>query len=233
MAYALGLRKPNFRDLASFMPRILSPVEIDQFRDRLCDAAERRFADHGAEAVTIRELAADIGVSPMTPYRYFKDKEAILAAVRARAFDRHAEALEHAYAQSAPPARAGAIAEAYVRFALENPEAYKLMFDITQPNEADYPDLVRAGRRSRRTMTLQLRDEIDAGQLVGDPDFIGHMYWAALHGVLMLHFSGKLAGEMDARALIVSLLATLDRGLLGGRSRVGAGLGAEGLSLAS
>jgi AcrR family transcriptional regulator len=201
------------------MPRILSPDEIAGFRGRLCDAAEGLFAERGTEAVTIRELAAAIGVSPMTPYRYFKDKDAILAAVRARAFDRHAEALERAYRDSAPHARPGALAEAYVRFALEHPQAYRLMFDISQPSESDYPDLMRAGERSRATMSLHLRDEVAAGRLAGDPTFIAHIYWAALHGVLMLHFSGKLSVGIDPRGLIVASLAALDGGLLGGAER--------------
>ncbi len=41
----------------------------------------------------MRQLAAELGCSPMTPYRYFKDKDEILAAVRAAAFDRFSEAL--------------------------------------------------------------------------------------------------------------------------------------------
>ena len=82
------------------MPRNLSPADIADFRERLCNAAERLFAEHGVEAVTMRQLADAIGVSPMTPYRYFKDKDAILAAARARAFDRHADALEQAYEAS-------------------------------------------------------------------------------------------------------------------------------------
>ena len=198
------------------MPRTLSQKDIDDFRERLCDAAEHLFADRGAEAVTIRELAAAVGVSPMTPYRYFKDKDAILAAVRARAFDRHAEALEAAFADAREKGggRGGALAEAYIRFAEENPEAYKLMFDVRQPSAGDYPDLVRAGSRSYRTMTLQLSDQIDAGRLSGDPEKIGQMYWAALHGPLMLQLSGLLDRKV-ARALIHDLLATLDKGLWG------------------
>ncbi len=224
------------------MPRNLSPADIAEFQDRLCDAAERLFAEHGAEAVTIRQLAGEVGVSPMTPYRYFKDKAAILAAVRARAFDRHAEVLERAFAEGGPDplVRAAAIAEAYIRFALDNPQAYRLMFDIRQDDEADHPDLVRAGERSRRTMTLHLEDEIAAGRLTGDPDFIGHMYWAALHGALMLHFSRKLPRTLDVRTLIVALLATLDRGVFAPwrpASRGDAGVRASpdegGLSLAS
>ena len=215
------------------MPKVLSSAEIADFRDRLCDAAERMFAEHGAETVTIRQLAAAVGVSPMTPYRYFADKEAILAAVRARAYDRHAELLEQAYAQAAPADRAAAIAEAYVRFALDNPEAYKLMFAFSQPNEANYPDLVRAGERSRRTMMLQLKDEMEARRIVGDPVLIAHTYWAALHGPLMLHFAGKLPKGLDARTLVFSLLAALDRGTLqSAQSRMPAPeIRAEGLSL--
>ncbi|HSZ53525.1 MAG TPA: TetR/AcrR family transcriptional regulator [Caulobacteraceae bacterium] len=198
------------------MPRTLSQTDIEDFRERLCDAAEHLFAERGAEGVTIRELAAAVGVSAMTPYRYFKDKDAILAAVRARAFDRHAEALEAAYAAagSDPAARPGALADAYVRFAEENPEAYKLMFDVRQPSAGDYPELVRAGSRSYRTMTLQLSEKAAEGALPGDPEKIGQMYWAALHGPLMLQMSGLLDRE-TARTLIHDLLATLDKGLWG------------------
>ena len=190
------------------MPKNLSPADIADFRERLLDAAERLFAEHGAEAVTIRQLAEAIGVSPMTPYRYFKDKDAILAAARARAFDRHADALEQAYEASDgrdPLARSEVVGTAYVRFALENPEAYKLMFDTKQPNAWEYADLKRAGERSRATMTQHLRDMAAAGILKGDPDLIGHLYWSAVHGPLMLHFSGLLLPEYGALTLIERL----------------------------
>jgi AcrR family transcriptional regulator len=198
------------------LPRILSSQDVEDFRDRLCDAAERMFAERGAEAVTIRELAAAVGVSPMTPYRYFKDKDAILAAVRARAFDRHAQALEDVFEATAHDGRArpAALAEAYIRFAEDNPEAYKLMFDVSQPSAWDYPDLLRAAQRSRRTMSLHLVEETSGGRLQGDPDFISHMYWSALHGPLMLELSG-LIDRAQARALITGLLVTLDKGLWG------------------
>jgi AcrR family transcriptional regulator len=194
---------------ARALPKNLSDRDIADFRERLCDAAERLFAEHGTEAVTIRQLAGALSVSPMTPYRYFKDKDAILAAVRARGFDRHAQALERAYHETPPEGRGAAIGEAYVRFALENPEAYKLMFDVRQDNEGQYPDLVRAGERSRRTMTLYLTDLIAAGRWKGDAQLVGHMFWAALHGPLMLQFSGKLPDSYDARILIDALTAAV------------------------
>jgi AcrR family transcriptional regulator len=193
------------------LPKILTPDDVEQFRQRLCDAAEHLFAQHGIDAVTLRQIATALGVSTMTPYRYFKDKDAILAAVRARAFDRHAEALENARAAPAPDpaARSNAIGAAYVRFALENPEAYKLMFDVRQPNEADYPDFVRAAERSHATMTAHLEDLAAEGLFTGDADYVGHLYWAALHGPIMLQLSGLLRPPLDAQALIAGLTAAL------------------------
>ena len=196
------------------MPKALSDQDVAQFRDRLCDAAERQFAEHGLDAVTMRQLAQDLGVSPMTPYRYFKDKDAILAAVRARAFDRHADALEAAFEGPGDlQARANAVGEAYVRFALTNPEAYKLMFDVKQPSADDYPDLVRAGIRSKKTMTAHVRDMIKAGDMRGDPDMIGHMFWSAIHGAIQLQMADMLAPPYDAPAIIMETVETLWKGL--------------------
>lgn len=202
------------------MPRALSEAAIAEFRERLCDAAEALFAEHGTEAVTIRQLAEEIGVSPMTPYRYFKDKDAILAAVRARGFDRHADALEHACREAPddPELKAKAAGDAYVRFAFEHPQAYKLMFDIRQPTEGLYPDLQRAGERSRRTMTSYLEPFAASGQLRADKTLVGHMFWAAIHGAIMLQFAGKLAPACDASIIIPALIETLGRGVsIGGR----------------
>jgi AcrR family transcriptional regulator len=194
------------------LPKRLSSADVADFRNRLCDVAEHLFAEHGPDAVTIRQLAAELGVSAMTPYRYFADKDAILAAVRARAFDRHAQALEDARAAPAADAieRSNHIAAAYVRFALENPEAYKLMFDIRQANEA-HPDLMRAGARSRATMTAHLRDLAAAGLFHGDVELVGHIYWAALHGPIMLQLSGMLAPPFEAERLIAGLAASIAR----------------------
>ena len=203
------------------MPRVLTEEATREFRERLIDAAERLFAQKGLEAVTLRQLAAEIGVSPMTPYRYFADKDDILAAVRARAFTRHAEALEAAWEATKhdPIAASNAVGEAYVDFAFAHPEAYKLMFDISQPDEASYPELVAAGERSRRTMTRHLEALAAAGQFDGDPGLVGHMYWSALHGPIMLAFSGKLMPGYDARRIIEALLAALTRGVFGADQR--------------
>lgn len=180
------------------MPRALSPSEIEDFRDRLCEVATRIFAEKGADGFTMRQLATELSVSPMTPYRYFKDKDDILAAVRARAFDQFAGALEGAYESGKTPVeRSQAVGLGYETFARSHPEAYKLIFDVSQPNERNYPDLVRAGDRARKTLTRHLEGLRDAGLIEGDPLLIGTVVWSAFHGALMLQLAGKLPPEYD------------------------------------
>ena len=201
------------------MPRVLSDTDVADFRERLCEAAERLFAERGPDAVTMRQLAAELGVSPMTPYRYFQDKDDILAAVRAAAFDRFADAMDAAARKPGDAAaKSRAVGEAYVRFALDHPEAYKLMFDVEQPSSADYPELVAAGERSRATMTAYLRDLAGAGVLAPDADIelIGHMFWSALHGPIQLQLAGYLKAPYDAERLSEALSEALWRGVLAG-----------------
>ncbi|MFN3513184.1 MAG: TetR/AcrR family transcriptional regulator [Phenylobacterium sp.] len=195
------------------MPRVLSEADVADFRERLCEAAERLFAEKGPEAVTMRQLAAELGVSPMTPYRYFQDKDDILAAVRANGFNRFAEALEKAYA-SAKGARAkgAAVGEAYVDFAFAHPQAYKAMFDLNQPHEENYPDLVAAARRARATMTDYVKDLVEEGVLAGDPEEIGRMFWAAAHGAVVLELAGKIPAG-TARQLHRHMNGALAKGL--------------------
>ena len=189
------------------MPRTLSPADVESFRTRLCDVAEKLFAAHGPDGVTMREMADALGVSSMTPYRYFKDKDAILAAVRTRAFNQFAAAMESARLESAriesarqsSRARSG---NAYIEFALAHPAAYRLMFDVSQPTFADYPDLVAAMGRARLTMGAGLRDLAAAGRFKGDVELAAYVFWSTMHGAVMLELAGLLEGsKLDARKI--------------------------------
>ena len=200
------------------MPRLLSSAEVEAFRERLCDVAEQMFAAHGAEDVTMRELAVALGVSAMTPYRYFKDKDAMLAAVRTRAFTRFAAAMregmsvlrKHGFRQGG---------DAYFRFALENPAAYRLMFDTQQSTFEKYPELVAATEGARHTMSAWLRELEAEGRFQGDVDLYAHAIWSVMHGAVMLELAGNLRPPLDARAVALPALAALvkEMGLAGAR----------------
>ena len=195
------------------MPRNLSAVEIRAFRERLCSIAEKLFAERGAQAVTIRELARELGVSAMTPYRYFQDKDEILAEVRAAAFDRFSAALERAASVKGNAlVRASAVGRAYLDFAFNERDAYKLMFDVNQPDSERFPDLVRSGRRARQTMAGYTKALVAEGYLAGDPETLGKIFWAMVHGLVMLHLTGKLDPKPDFATLHQTAMRLLARG---------------------
>jgi AcrR family transcriptional regulator len=194
------------------VPKVLSPEDIASFRERLCDIAEEKFAALGPEGVTLRDLASAMGVSPMTPYRYFADKDAILAAVRARGFKRFSEAMEAAESQAGK--KKGAFTGgAYVNWALKNPAAYRLMFDTQQPTATQYPELVEAMARSREMMTAYWRRMKAEGRFKGDVDLAGRLMWSAQHGAVMLEMAGLLQPPLDARKLAARAILALARDL--------------------
>jgi hypothetical protein len=104
------------------------------------------------------------------------------------------------------------VGEAYVTFALEHPHAYKLMFDLNQPHIEKYPELVTAGRRAHETMTGYVEDALSEGLMSGDAEQIGLMFWASVHGAVVLELAGMLPPG-GARKLQRTLDSTLAKGL--------------------
>lgn len=196
------------------MPRVMTQGEAEAFRHKLVEAAEELIISRGSIEFTMRELAAAVGCSPMLPYRYFKDKDDIIAAVRALAFARFAKALERPREGAGPAQeRSYGVGEAYVRFAFANPMLYQLMFNAPQGQRGRYPDLDAAGDRARSTMTDHVRDAVSQGLLVGDPVVIGHVFWAGLHGLIMLQLSGQLGPEPGFETLRTAMVQALVFGL--------------------
>jgi AcrR family transcriptional regulator len=195
------------------MPKELSTADFAATRARIGAAATALYAAKGESAITIRDIAAKLGRSPMGLYRYFADRDEILAFVRADAFDRFSDQLEAAFASGGDAfARARAVGRAYLDFALKNPNAYRLMFDLSPPDEAKHPELRRAGKRAGETVTRHVRDLAAAGIVEGDPRIIGNALWAASHGVIVLHLAGRLPAGMNVEDLYFETMRLTFRG---------------------
>jgi AcrR family transcriptional regulator len=197
----------------------LSDTEITAFRDRLCRVAERLFAERGFSAVSMRELAAALGCSATAAYRYFRDKEEILAAVRTAAFDRFAESMEDAARDAMGARQRGrALGKAHLEFVRAEPNAYRLMFDLTQPDEARYPELQRAYARTTRVLTAWVEELLEEGLVQGEPLRLAWVFWAASHGLAVLHLAGKLPADFDLLDTQREMMRLLARGTRAGRA---------------
>jgi AcrR family transcriptional regulator len=195
------------------MRPVLTDDEVAQARADVCRVAETLFARRGVAGVTMREIAAELGWSSTTAYRYFKNKEEILAAVRAAAYNRFCEVIEAA-TRSSTDARKSArnVGQVYLGFALANPDAYRMMFDVSQTDVTGNAELSEATARARRCMAGYVTPLIAMGVLHGDAQDLGQMLWAAAHGLVMLRLSGIVADDAELRKLHEQTMLALVQG---------------------
>src|SRR6185436_9807504 len=142
------------------------------------------FAERGYGAVTMRAIASELGTSAMAPYRYFENKAEIFAMVRAEAYRRFADGQEASFRESEVPLeRLFLMRNSYVRFALEYPNEYRVMFELHQEPEERYPELSAESHRAFHCLEEAVRQAIDAGVFAGDATTLAHQLWAQLHGM--------------------------------------------------
>ena len=171
----------------------LTAEELGAFRGRAVAAATRLFAQHGYRGVTLRSLASELGVSPMTPYRYFENKEELFAMVRTEAFRRFANAQRDSVEGIEDPEEAlRTLGRAYVGFALDEPDAYHIMFELLQAPAGTYPELEAEQARAFSYLHAAVKSGVKVGLLQGESLQRAHYLWAQIHGLVSLQLAGKL-----------------------------------------
>jgi AcrR family transcriptional regulator len=194
------------------MPKILTPDEILCFRNRMCDHALVSFGKYGVEGISLRGLAADLSCSRTTPYRYFKNKADILAALRQREYGRIADTLEAALAQESDTGKQlEALFRAYIQFAMEYPDSYRVMYNVVQPDSAQYTELEAEILRSAKPMRQVVNRSVELGTMFGDPVNIFYVLWAGLHGLISLHLAHLIGNKRDFEELAVVMSRSLIR----------------------
>ncbi len=181
------------------MATLLTDTQVAEGRDRIRRVAERQAVERGIERVSMHSIAQELGWSATALYRYYANKNDILAATRAAALDELSTTLEAVMAGPGDIwARSRAVGDAYVAFAWDKPDAYKLIFAFSQPDMARYPALAAAATRARRNLTVYACEMVDAGDLDIDADLLAHIFWAQLHGLISLGMAGQLGREQPS-----------------------------------
>ena len=162
----------------------------DLLRADILAAAEQLLIKTGDQgAVSIRAIADAAGVTPPSIYLHFADKTELLAAVSQARFHDLDRVMEEAAASSDSPFEAlWARGRAYVRFGLENPEHYRILF-MTKPgperpakDEGDLPGLTAFSH-----LVEEVARCMAAGALAaGDPFLVATGLWTGVHGITSL-----------------------------------------------
>lgn len=198
---------------------MLTPVPAyhhGNLRTTLLAAAERSLRRHGAEQLSLRELAREAGVSHAAPRRHFPDRQALLDALAEAGFARLDAELRAALAAAGEEfgPRLHAMAAAYLRFATEDAALLELMFTGKHREGADRLVAAAAAPFGR------MHDLIEQGQTQGvlepgDPQRAGIVLFATLQGIATL-----INGNLVAPDLLDGVVETaVDQFMRGSRRR--------------
>jgi AcrR family transcriptional regulator len=188
-------------------------------REALISAALDLIAEKGPAGFTFADAARAAGVSAAAPYRHFRDRDALMADVAARGFERFAAELEGAWNDGRPDPYTAFrnVGQAYLAFARAEPAYYSAMFEAGIPLE-ERPELRDAGdrafavlRRAAEALAAELPPARRPPALM-----MGLHIWALSHGIASLFGRGDAARRklpMSAEDLLEAGVLVYLRGL--------------------
>lgn len=184
--------------------------EKEDLRDIILGGAKKLFVEKGIEQTTIRSIADAIDYSVGTVYVYFKSKNDILHALHTQGFTELGGQFAVLYNVSNPMERLRAMGRVYIRFALENPDMYDLMFNVKAPmvflsatNEQEWNE----GKNTFHALRTTVNQCMDAGHFKGHvSEPLTFMIWSLVHGMCSLEIGHRTKGVN-----LTSPIAIVDR----------------------
>ena len=210
----LGDMPPSKRT-ARAAPR---PYHHGNLRRALLDEALAIIRSDGVERVTLREIGARLGVSRAALYRHFADKRALLTAVATEGFRTLRERLVAAWEEGGRDEAAfRAMGIAYVRFAVDSPSHYRVMFGGFVDTQQSDPELAAEGSGAFQALLDALASLQRDGVVRGDDTVLMARYvWALVHGIALLGIDGLLREPGAVDTLIEYALERLRGGIAAG-----------------
>ncbi|KMS69281.1 TetR family transcriptional regulator [Streptomyces viridochromogenes] len=172
------------------------PYHHGDLRAALLAAAERTLREKGTAALSLRELAREVGVSHAAPGRHFKDKQALLNALALAGYERLAQSLNTADDPALPlEPRLTALVRAYLAFAIDNAALLELMY--ARKHEPDASEQMAAAvEQTVGSLERVLAEAQQRGEVIdGDPAELNLVTGATLHGVAGFISAGWLTPE--------------------------------------
>ncbi|WP_158615405.1 TetR/AcrR family transcriptional regulator [Acidipila sp. EB88] len=162
-------------------------------RAALIDAADQLIAEGGIETFSLRAAAQRAGVSPAAPAHHFGSVKGLLTQVALLAYARAGDYLDSVHDTPDPAHNVRALSLAFVRFAVENPGHFRLMFrgDLVDRDDPRYREFShRPGLRlGRAVATYHGHRHIDMNRFEDAAEMLGGI--AAMHGLAYLVLEGK------------------------------------------
>ncbi len=192
------------------------PSTAQDLRRVILDTTRHLLIEEGYNNLSMRKIARAIGYSATSIYLYFKDKDDLFHTLIEEGYSQLQQvfkAIETSYDNGSE--RLKALCRAYIRFGLDNPEYYEVMFLLHPEHMARYP--AEKYRRARRNLDV-IASALDEGTRQGvfsveNPRVTASTIWAALHGAVSLLIAQRVDIRIDPQAFIETTLNHTLRGV--------------------
>ncbi|MCB9098951.1 MAG: TetR/AcrR family transcriptional regulator [Anaerolineales bacterium] len=183
-------------------------------REAILDAARELISERGAHGFSLREVARRIDYSPAGLYEYFGNKDELVAAVVAQGFERFSRYLLSVPTSLPPRDYLLELGMAYIRFALENPQHFMLIFN-TPDLRSPKPDDEFIAEGTHHVLVNGIQRCLDAGEISNNyrRDDLVFAAWATVHGMSTLIVSHLSQDDHDWLATSRTMLEAWCRGL--------------------
>ena len=167
-------------------------------REELIGHALMALQNSGVEALSLRHLARELGVSQAAPRRHFDDKAALLDELAIVGFARLASVFASISETGDFERDITSVANRYLQFAVEN----SALLDVMFTRKHGSADIVAASHQALARVTSHIISAQDRGEVVaGDPEEIGTAVFSAVQGIVSFANAGILDLEQAAAAL--------------------------------
>jgi len=168
-------------------------------RRALVQAGLKMLAEGGVDGLRLRGAAELAGVSHAAPYRHFRDKEQLVAAVAEEGFRMLTSRMRDEIAARGGDvlSRLRAAAEGYVAFAVAQPATFRTIFGgaVCGEDQPPPPGLKEAGEEAYHVLRDLIVEGIERSRLrAEEPDRLALAAWSMVHGLSMLIIEGQVPG---------------------------------------
>ena len=168
----------------------------------LMNAVERVVRERGVGHVSLRAVARQVGVTHAASSHHFENKAGLLTAFATQGYVQLAGAVLAAIDDAQPvdgPSVLEAVGRGYVRFALDNPGRFEVMFRLDLLNAHD-PEFVAASEGAYSLLVSTVARCQSEGFLGGkDPEVVAVSAWSMVHGLAALWISGRLGERIHEK----------------------------------
>ena len=175
-------------------------MKEQSLRDQILETSRHLLIKSGYKQLSMRKIARSIGVTATSIYLHFDSKDHLLHALIEEAIEDLNDRLEAVVSSSNNVIeRLRMLAEAYIEYALENPEQYSIIYLVPSEDMERYPkEKFRKARKGYEIVAQTIEEGVEAGFIEEpEPRMAAYVFWAQLHGALSVVESERLDVRID------------------------------------